>query len=360
MYNKKFLLIFGMLICFNAIETPVQAKMITYDTTLPTLLLPSLYPIAALYIGYNCLIRQKYLVAEKFPQAQAWYNAIALKYPQANLDKIHFIEAPKSDMIPDMLADIAKKCSWPISSNRIFMSKDTLKEINFLYKKVLDGYPLDEKENGKLAGHEFSILYEAGYIKNSDVQTLLATTALLLGSTKIIESYQNEDITTTKDNVILQGYKDVFGITWFKFAIPGTLTTISTASFIAALVTILRYQSANADKFAIESADLAALKNGLKSFENNDTDPLYDIEKAKMSPYIKTHSYIEMFFQHLVGSAESIIGFTQKQFFMIAKSTKPTRFLFDLVWQKNIFNAGPSVRAQTIKDEINRRQDSNN
>lgn len=360
MYKKKFLLIAGMLIGVQAIETQVQATITGTEFKIPTVL--PLYGITgtaiALYTGYNFLLRKESLASNKFPEAQAWYTSLIAKYPQANLDKINLIQTPKWNPVLDVLNDFAKKHDWTYSYKYIFMPKDTLKEINFLYKKVLDGYPLDEKEIGKLAGHEFTILHEAGHIKHNDAQTILGSICVLLGTTTAIEYYKEEDIVNTKDIVLSKGFEDPFGKKWLNCTIPGTLTTIATGSFIAALVTILRYQSARADKFAIETADLAALENGLKLFESSDADILYDIETPKTSPYIKGNSFVEMFLQHLVGSVECIVGFTKNQMYLIAKSTKATRFIFDLT--QDLIHEGPSVRAQAIKDEINKRQNSNN
>lgn len=388
--NKKNLqLIAIMLVGLHMIEQPTQATLVNSAKTIPTNLPSAVVLATTLYIGYNFLTRQDCLVSNKFEAAQAWYDSITIKYPQANLDKIIFIQTPKSGPIADALAGFAKKCSWTSSTNHIYMTKDTLKEINFLYKKVLDGYTLDDKEIGKLAGHEFTILHQAGHIKHNDAQTLLASVYGLLGTSVAMAHYHNENINQTndktiyngisttrkgveiaipfdktytcaesyKDHFLFKGAQDIFGKSLFSITVPGTMTSVSTGAFIAALITILRYQEANADAFAIETADLLALKNGLKSFENDDTDVLYDIENKTLSPYVETDSFIGKFFQSIVGSVEMVIGFSQQQLLLIVKSTKPTRMMFD--FYKNPIQQSPFIRAQAIKDEIKKRQESN-
>lgn len=359
MNNKNLRLIAFMLVGLNMIEAPVQATITDTPITIPSTLTPTPILLAStVYIAQNFLTREKFLVSKKFEAAQAWYDSLIIKYPEANLDKIMFIQTPKSDCFSDMFAGFVKKCNWISTSNHIYMSKDTLKEINFLYKKVIDGHALDDKEIGKLAGHEFTILHEAGHIKHNDAQTLLASIFLLFGTTNAIAHYNGDDITSTEDQVVFKGFKDIFGTTWFKESIPGTLTIVSTASFFAALGAILSYQQAHADTFAIETADLLALKNGLKSFANDDHDPLFKIEEKKsMSPYITSDSYIGKFFQNFVGSVETIMALSQHKLFIIAKSTQPTRYIFDLYWHHSFLT--PSMRAQAVQNEIDKREQNN-
>ena len=356
MNHKKLLLAATMLVGLHTIETPVYPTINNTSPTVPTLLTPTVIVAGSLYIGYNFLTRQNFLVSKKFPQAQAWYDALAKKYPQANFDKIYFIQRPESDPISDMIADIAKTCSWTSSYHHIYMKKDELTEINHLYKKFLDGYPLDDEEVGKLAGYEFTLLHEAGHIKNNDAQTLLASIFVLLGTSHVINVFEKKDIDNTQDIQLFSGV-EFLGNNFGEIKIPGALTTFSTGSFIAALAIILRYQETNADKFALEAADLQALQGGLATFENDEIDPLYDIENKTLEPHIPTNSYVGKFFQTCIGSIECIVGYAQLQYHLVMKSTKTTRWIFDLL--HNQIQQGPSVRAQAIKSEIAKRQETN-
>ncbi|MBP6870028.1 M48 family metalloprotease [Candidatus Babeliales bacterium] len=353
---KSLRILATIVVGFNVIQTPVQATVLNTSPTFPTSLnSTTLGSALALYIGYNTLTRKSFLVSEKFKEAQAWYDFVAAKYPQAGLENMVFIQTPKDDWISDTLAGFAKKLSWTSSYNHIYFTKDTLKEINHLYKKVVDGYPLDAKEAGKLAGHEFTLLHEAGHIKNNDAQNLVACVFGLLGATKLVADYQGENLFQTEDYVLSKGTK-ILGVEIGKIAIPGTLTQVSTASFMAALTTILRYQEAHADKFAIETADLQALKNALKIFENDEKDALYDLENAQLDPYIESDSYPVLLIQNIVNPIESTIGYAAQQVGLLIKSNKVTRWMYDL----KIYgiNQGPSVIAQAIKDEIAKREEN--
>ncbi|MBV8660523.1 MAG: hypothetical protein JO129_00030, partial [Candidatus Dependentiae bacterium] len=155
------------LLCINLIQSPIKAEIINGNTTTPDKIAPTIGIAAALYVGYNYLSREEFLVKNTHPHAQAWYNSLIKKYPDAHLDTRKFIQTPSGNFlsIPKFLSDFANQCSWISAYDHIYFSSDSLKEIDYLYKKFMQGYPLDKDEQLALARQEFILLYETGHIK---------------------------------------------------------------------------------------------------------------------------------------------------------------------------------------------------
>ncbi len=77
---KSKLFLVGLL-SINLTQTPLQAKPALIDT-----LTSKVIGGAATYCIISYLIQENYLVKDTFPIAQAWYDAMAFKYPKAHLD----------------------------------------------------------------------------------------------------------------------------------------------------------------------------------------------------------------------------------------------------------------------------------
>jgi hypothetical protein len=388
--KKNFLKMLGIaMLSMNLIETPVQAV----DTTIPDTKLISFQgkefldqtsaftgsavgTAAILYIGYNYLIRQDYLVEKKFPMAFAWYEAMAEKYPGI-FDGIYFVQTPKSSMIPDMLAGLAKKCNWTHQENRIYFAKDDLKQIQFIYNKVVDGYPLNKKEAQTLARYEFTLLHQAAYIANQDSKKFVAGLAGILTAAHGTEFVYNKLTGSTsksinpKDKNVLAGQellkledvvgkKAASGITEtlkllnLPSKIPAVLATGTGAASIAGIVALLRYQEAQADKFVLEHATTETLQAALALYENDDVDTLYQLETKTVDAYIPAASALESAIQSVMQPIEYTALYAAQQFYLLFKQTAVTRWIFDFT--QDALHQGPSIRAQNIKDEIARRQ----
>ncbi len=329
-------------------ESPTSEKSITFTDNI----IPTVYIAAGLYIGYNFLIRQEYLVQNKFPIAQLWYENLTKKYPAAHFETKQFIQKPQFSLIPDQLARWAQQCNWVSNYNHIYFEENNLQEITYLYKKVIDGYPLDEQEQLALARQEFILLHEAGHIEHNDSQDIIITLIGLLAITHGPEYVYNtvfRDSNNEKISLFTDGlYK------YLDIETPGIMTSVPGIAFIAGLVSMLRYQELRADKFAYENADDNTLKGAISYFENENVDLLYDLENKTITPFVPTESTIGKVIQTVVGPVEFIASALVQQLFLIVKAIPETRWVYDFTQDPT--HQGPSVRAQRIKDELARRE----
>lgn len=349
--NKNLQAACAAMLAINLMQSPLEATI----TKENDLFHPSVMTGAGLavtcYIGYNYLIRQEFLVKNKFPVAQAWYDALAIKYPAAHLDQKQFVQTPKLSLIPDALAGFIKSCGWTSSYDHIYFEDSKLTEITNLYQKVLDGYPLHENEQLALARHEFTLLHEAGHLEHNDAKDLLITIGgLLLVTHGFIDTSKDpktEDLSLIDFNVPLLG--DVKALT-----IPAVVQTTQGAAFMTGLIAMLRYQESRADKFARDLADSATLQGALSLFEDEEIDNLYELENKTITPFIPTDSTAGTIFQNVIGPVEFITAALVQQGGLAVKATKETRWIYDFI--TNPMHEGPSVRAQRIKDELARRE----
>ena len=166
MNTKTLKLLCVVLLSLNLIQSPIQATtkenhaLCDASTSfLPDFVAPAAAAAIVVYVGYNYLVRTEYLVKNKFPHAQTWYENLTQKYPAAHLDKKQFILKPAFSPILAHVAAFAEQCKWTSTFDHIYFSEEALKEITYLYKKVIDGYPLDEEEQLALARQEFSLLH---------------------------------------------------------------------------------------------------------------------------------------------------------------------------------------------------------
>lgn len=336
-------------------QIPTREQSVTFPDTIA----PTIYMGAGLYIGYNYLIRQGYLVENKFPIAHAWYQALTLKYPDAHFDTKQFVQIPQFSLLPDLLASWARTCSWTSNHDHIYFSENALQEITYLYKKVIDGYILDENEQLALARQEFILLHEAGHIEHNDAKDIIITIIGLLAITQGSEYVYDtiiEPVKTQIDDIEMpQQIKDKEGImqSYLGTYIPNSVKSVQGATFMAGLVNMLRYQESRADKFACSLADDATLQGAITLFEDEHMDLLYDLENKKMTPYMKTNSTVGTMIQTVAGPFELIASLIVQQTFLIVKAIPELRWTFDFVLDP--IHQGPSVRAQLIKDELARR-----
>jgi len=354
---KKFPILATMFLSFNLLQSPLQPSVIN-DHITGSAVAPTALIAASLYFGYNSLTREKYLVKNEFPHAQAWYDYLTTKYPDAHFDSKLFLQKPKNSLIAFFLGKGADGCNWLSSTSHIYFSEEALKEISLIYKKVIDSYPLEEQEKDALARYEFALLHEAGHIEHNDASTTIATItglfAALKGAEYIVPSLQKTSITNdpTDENKILDFpiQNKFYGIEIPILTLPTAVQTTQGVVFITALVNLLRQQSAQADKFAYQLADTDTLQRALTLFENDEVDPLYDLENQTITPFVPTNSNIEHFIQTVVDPIDYVICYGWQQTGLALRSNFVTRWLFDLT--QNMKQEGPFVRAQAIKDEI--------
>jgi Zn-dependent protease with chaperone function len=358
MNTKKLKFLCAAILCINVLQSPIQATIKNEDTTFCPDIMPGIYTAAALYFGYNYLIRQEYLVKNKYPVAQAWYDMLAEKYPAAHLNQKQFVQTPKISLIPDQLTNFAKSCSWSSNHDHIYFTDADLGEITFLYQKMLDGYPLHEDEQLALARKEFIILHEAGHIEHDDAKDLLITIFALFATIEGIEYVLHD---TTEPSITSREVpKDYTVVPMWPFesmtTVPGIATTAQGITFMTGLIAMIRYQESRADKFACKIADENALKGAITLFEDESIDPLYGMENRKITPYITTESTVGKVIQTVTGPIEFILSACSYKFFMFIRSIPETRWLHDFT--KDAIHQGPSIRAKLAKDELARREQS--
>ena len=359
--NLKYLC--ATILCINILQSPIQATIKNEDTTFcANGLMPGVFIATGLYFGYNYLIRQEYLVKCRFPVAQAWYDALAQKYPAAHFDQKQFVQTPKVCMLPDQLASLAKKCSWVSNHDHIYFTDADLAEITILYQKILDGYPLHKTEQLALARKEFKLLQAAGHIEHDDAKDILITIFGLFAAIGGIEYAMDN---TTQPSVTNYKTPKDFYLIDFKIGedyhiqaltIPGIATTAQGATFIAGLIAMIRYQESRADKFACKIADENTLQGAITLFEDEDMDALCNMENRKITPYITTESTVGKVVQSVGGPLEFIANVFSYKFFVFVKSMAETRWLYD--FSIDAVHQGPSIRAKLVKDELARREQS--
>lgn len=93
-----------------------------------------------------------------YPYAQAWYDQLILKYPQANLNAKQFLQ---SSMTLD------QSMGWSFSGSKISCNRKNLINIDAIYEKQINYRFLSESEVLYLSMHEFMLLTVAGKIENN-------------------------------------------------------------------------------------------------------------------------------------------------------------------------------------------------
>ena len=268
--------------------------------------------IANNYIQTVLLVKEEYLVKNKFPFAQEWYDALNVKHPEAELDKKLFLQEMRG--IP------AKMTSWCSTFNDIYFPQESLKEINTIYKKKMNNEEITKEEETALCKEEFILLHEAGHIQHNDIRNRLC--CLFGVNAALIATLDN-----SKNNV-------------------GTYYL----AMIATLIGTSRFQESNADNFACENSDINALEGGITFFENEEVDPLFNIENKKNSPFIPA--------EYSVGKLiQCCYEFSDEFNLLIFKTIKKlsiSRWTYDFMRAPT--HPGPSARAQKLRDTIAARQ----
>ncbi|MGZ6254816.1 MAG: hypothetical protein ACXWL5_02430 [Candidatus Chromulinivorax sp.] len=342
------------------------------NTNFPKSFTPAIIAGGALYIGYNYLVREDMLVENTHPHAFAWFKEIQKKYNNKELNQVVFLQKPKKSPIYDYLESSVKACNWSNSyKNRIFFSKDSLKEINFIYKNILLGNIVEDKDLLTLARYEYVLLYEAGYAQNHFMQDLLGSILALSAATITIDNiskkYNNsqtligtEDAlkNITKNGIQLPKANDetkfALGLLGLPSELPATIATPMGAGILGAIGATLQYEAAKADAFALKHADTKTLKAALKLFKNSDADPLYDIENVTLKPFVPVEGLFGNAIQNIAGSAEAFVGFLVQQCLILIKTVPATRYAYGLI--QDATHQPAYVRALQIEEEIVERE----
>ena len=308
--------------------TKTAAKPTLNEATITSNIISSTIVAATAYCMISYIIQEDQLVEHTYPQAQAWYDTMAQKYPQAHLNEKLFLQ--NIFFIPKMFMP---SCA---SFNQIYFPQESLKDINYLYQKGLDGVKLTEEENIFMNMQEFLLLHEAGHIEHNDhanrFYASMTAMVAIYGSALIYKNNTNNNIDTKQ------------------------LLAIGGWAYFLANMSISRYQEANADKFAYQNGELATLLAGISFFENEKVDGLYNIENKKLSPFIKTDSPVGILTQSLANCVRVPLFCIEKGIKIAFKSTDATTWLYHYLIGST--HPSPSARAQAIRDEISRRLES--
>lgn len=275
------------IISLSCMQSPIQATIAnSNDTTIPHATYFSngaTLTAVTLYLGYNYLMREDALVQNKYPIAQDWYAAMTAKYPAAHFETKQFLQSPKYGVLPR----IRKNCNWTSNFKHIYFPEESLKEITYLYKKVIDGYPLTDLEKLALARQEFVLLHEAGHIEHNDSRDIILSIIALFAVTHGAAYVCEQMLCPILSHIPLDAYfnrSDYFinDNRRLETKIAFAAKPVAALTFIASLITLLREKERQADKFAYRLADSETLKAAITLFENNDIDYFYNLENKKI------------------------------------------------------------------------------
>lgn len=276
------------------------------------------YIAATQYAITTYLATEEFLVKTDYPVAQAWYDAMTIKYPTAHLDQKLFLQT--------MRHENKKYISWCSTFNQIYFPQDALQDIETLYQKQLDGEFLTHEEILTLGKQEFILLHEAGHIEHGDMTQRFMN---IIGAFAITETAR----ALYKENNPLHTFS------WYDLY-------LELIAFTTLLNIPTRFQESAADAFAYSAGDMNALHGGISFFESEETDSLWDIENKKLSPFVKTDSIFGKLVQAFVAHKDEK-ELADKRWY---KSNAILRWIYD--YNHGATHPGASVRAQAIRDEI--------
>jgi len=357
--NIKLLLAFGF--AMHAVQSPVQAEAPTIAqqtnrilTATSVTLFPALLALAwsTQYVNNTYLVQEEHLVKTSYPYAQEWYDAMAIKYPDAHLESKLFLQTMRHT--PKQAVR-----GWFSTFNQIYFPQDSLKEINRLYKNKIDDKELTDEEQLTLCKEEFILLHKAGHIEHNDVfTTFVSIIGLTLGINGLYLLYKelthdeeifkympstvdsNGNLTFSQNNVINLLGEYCLGQSQF---IKGIIYT-------ACLACVERNHEYAADQFSYTQCDTNALHGAVSFFEDEDHDPLYNIENKKVSPFLETDSIFGKIMQAWALRTDEK-NLAQLRFI---KSIPILNWFFH--YQRDKAHPNPATRAQLIKNEIAQRE----
>lgn len=388
---KKILL---FLFSINCIYLPMQAdlskkQMIEYAQlsctpqeefmlhTAITAVLVTVHAMTA-YATTTYLVQEEHLVEKDYPFAQLWYKAMSEKYPQAHLEQKLFLQTWRN--FPK------KYMQWCSTFHHIYCSTKDLQEINDIYKKIVENKEntphnnnaITQEEELILAKYEFILLHEAGHIEHNDIAIRILTNFAMITSLHAAVAlykeltneyfYKSLEQQSSENIAFFNCINNFIGFELFSEGELGTKYSIEmelfhrivmiecyqqVGNFLTSMA-VSRYQETNADAFAAKNANISALYGGISFFENEEVDPLWNIENKKISPFIQVNSILGSLIQaYFIIRDENDL---QKQ--KNAKNNPLLRWWYDFC--NGPTHPGPSVRAQALKDEIARRLETIN
>lgn len=251
-YKKVSLFIFCLHIFFN-IHADEQYNI-------PTQVIPMSCAVAIfgyVYANHQASQEDARCIATKYPGAQAWYNHLIQKYPQANLDTKQFLQEKR--VVYDTNKSISDRfLKWNYFYNQIYAHQFILEKIDEIYKKIITNKFVSHEEKLFLSIQEFMILSHAGHIDHNHVMKTrwgLISLFMTLEATKA----------WTKDffgwHAWLESAKDDSAF-YAKNIFFGEITIIFLATCL-----LLYQQNFQSCSYACQQADLELLENVVLFFK---------------------------------------------------------------------------------------------
>jgi hypothetical protein len=214
------------------------------------------HTIKELYTGatYNT---QEHLVKTKYPYAQKWYDDLAKKYPEAQFEKSAFLHShPYED---------TGKNNAGADINKIYLSQNSVRNLNTSYEKKINGHSCTADEEEKMSGLECTLLHEACHIKQNDhinFQAIILGTAAGTEALYQLHRKRNPVIPTLTTNWRSRLY-------CATKSMPKRISVFAGMAILPAILSdnYARRSELIADEFAIQHADMNALRAGAKCFK---------------------------------------------------------------------------------------------
>ena len=233
-----------------------------------------------------------------------------------------------------------KHMSWCSTFNHIYFPQDSLKDIDRIYKNKIDGVQLSYEDQLLLSKEEFILLHEAGHIEHSDIWSRLGFLVVAFGSLEALRAAGLQHI-LGKDHLTSRNDHEMnmnLAILQYLFLFPGVVNMLS------------RYHERNADEFSYSQADNEALVGGISFFEDEDMDPLLNIDKKTVSPFIATNNAFGKLMQRWARSDD------QKEIDNLQLINSIPVFRSIYKWMHSTSHPYAADRAQAIKDKLAARQ----
>ncbi len=204
---------------------------------------------ATAYMMYSCNIPDKFYVKNKYSYAQIWYNEMAVKYPDAQLDQYTFLSAQRGFC--------SNYVTWQCTFHEIYAHRADLDALEDIYKKKAASIELSEQEILVLNILEFLLLDVAGLAKHN-----VFVKSLIADSIAFPIALATVDLCIIRNLVTSPSAKIEPAVAMFEVATAFTMTTLGYFSYI-------KHQVVQADKFACQqAADVDVLRGGLKFFNH--------------------------------------------------------------------------------------------
>lgn len=176
------------------------------------------------------------LVQDRYPGAQAWFNQMSEKYPQAHLKNVKFYVSDEES---------SGQNQYYSGPNAIYFPKESLEQLNRMFSSVQSGKTGQSIWNS-FPEAEYLLLHEAAHVLNKDNEKgAIVLPAAFLTFLAINSSLS---MATLSENI--------------KTLPSIALLTAGNVALITGLYSYVRFQEYKADQFANKQASTLALLAG--------------------------------------------------------------------------------------------------